>query len=147
MLPEPTAVSQTPFTNASPAPSPTSSQHGNDHRCDEPVFDILPREDVEDRHLNDASSGLPSAGVHGIDEPLLRRLSSAADNDAVLASSPSSTRYGFHSDSSHEDVFQSSPAQYQSKVYALQANPRQTLSDLPNGTLASMKPRNTRFRY
>ncbi|OKL59577.1 hypothetical protein UA08_05227 [Talaromyces atroroseus] len=139
MLPEPTAVSQSPFTNASPAASTTSSQHGNDHRCDEPVLDILPREDVGDRHFNDASSDLPPSapaggGVHGrIQEPLLRRLS----NDAVLASSPLSTHYEPHSDDLEEDVPQSSPAQNESKskVYVLRANPRQSLADLPNEVL------------
>lgn len=130
---EPTIVSQNSSSDVPSSQPTTSSQHGNDHHCDEPVFDILPREDVGD-HASDDPPSSPPGGAPG-DEDSLRRLN-GFDNSVAIASSPSSIRGGVETAGSLDDVFPSSPASRRSKkVYVLRPKPRQALADLPNGTL------------
>jgi hypothetical protein len=132
---EPTIVSQNSSPDARTLQPITSSQHGNDLRRDEPVFDILHREDVGDHVAsNDPPPCLP-AGAHA-GEDSLRRLN-GVDNDVAIASSPSSIPGGVENGGLLDDVFRPSPASHRSKkVYVLRPKPRQTLADLPNGTLA-----------
>jgi hypothetical protein len=128
---EPTVVSQNSFPDVRTLQPTTSSQHGNDHRCDETVFDILHREDVGDHVASIDPPSSPPAGAHA-SEDSLRRLN-GADNDVAIASSPSSIPGGVENGGSLDDVFQSSPASHRSKVYVLRPKPRQSLVDLPNG--------------
>lgn len=131
---EPTIVSQN-FSSDARTPQPTtSSQHGNDHRCDETVFDILSREDVGDHVASNDPPSSPPGGALG-DEDSLRRLN-GFDNDVAIASSPSSIPGGVETEGSLDEAFRSSPASRRSKkVYVLRPKPRQALADLPNGTL------------
>lgn len=132
MQPEPLVVSQTSSTDANPANPPTSSQHGNDRRCDEPVFDSLPPGDVGDRHVVDdvdsaiASSHSTGDGSHA---SLLRRLNSVDRVDSVPTSP---AHYGSEFGSPPQGM-QSGSADSKSKVYAFRMKPRQSLADLPNG--------------
>uniref|UniRef100_A0A093UT67 F-box/WD repeat-containing protein pof10 n=1 Tax=Talaromyces marneffei PM1 TaxID=1077442 RepID=A0A093UT67_TALMA len=131
---EPTVVSQNSSLDVRNSRLTTSSQHGNDHRCDEPVFDILHREDVGDHVTSNDPPSSPPAGAHA-SEDSLRRLN-GVDNDAVIASSPSSTPGGGENGGSLDDVFRSSPASHRSnKVYVLRPKPRQSLAGLPNEVL------------
>lgn len=132
---EPTIVSQISSPDARTFQSTSSSQHGNDHRCDEPVFDILPREDVGDHVASNDPPSSPPAGAHA-SEDSLRRLN-GVDNDVAIASSLSSNPGGVENGGSLDDVFRTSPASHRSKkVYVFGPKPRQTLADLPNGTVA-----------
>lgn len=133
MQPEPLVVSQNSPADANPANPSLSSQHGNDRRCDEPVFDNLPPGDVGDRRVvDDVDSAIASslsAGDGSHASLLLRRLNSV---DHVDSAPTSPVSYG--SDfGSPPQVMQSGSADSKSKVYALPMKPRQTLAHLPNG--------------
>ncbi|EED16921.1 F-box and WD domain protein [Talaromyces stipitatus ATCC 10500] len=131
---EPAVVSQNSSPDV-PTPQPTTSfQHGNDDRCDEPVFDTLLREDVGDQVASSDPPVSAPAGAHASEDALLRRLN-GTDDDVAIVSSPSSVPRGVETENSLEDVFRSSPGSHQSKVYVLRPKPRQTLAELPNEVL------------
>lgn len=129
MQPEPLVVSQTSSTDANPASPSTSSQHGNDRRCDEPVFDSLPPGNVGDRRVvDDVDSAIASSQSAGdaSHASLLRRLNR-------VDSLPTFPAHDGSEFGSPPQAMQSRSADSNAKVYAFRMKPRQSLADLPNG--------------
>lgn len=131
MQPEPLVVSHNSSTDANPSSPPTSSQHGNDRLCDDPVFGSLPPGDVGDPRVVDtvdsaiASSSSAGDGSHASS---LRGLNGAHVDSLSTSSVYHGSEFG-------------SPPQVMSKpkVYTLRLKPRQNLSDLPNGESRSVQ--------
>lgn len=140
---EPTIVSQIPSPDVSSSQDINSSQHGNDHNCNQQVFGILPREDVGDHYIDagsaDPGSSFFAAKASTSEVPAAHQMKDAFDK-VDSTSRPSAVLQDFENGVASDDVSPSSPSSHQSKVYVLQPTPRQTLADLPNGTKESRSP-------
>ena len=123
MQSEPTVISKSALADIHPPTPSSTTQHGNDTRYDETVFDHLHRGEIEG-HEEEGAHGFGSEGSR------LGQLSPVDDLPSE-DTTPGHLR----------DTLQANVSQDDARVYVLHPRKRVSLTDLPNGNIDTIRDR------